>query len=102
MATLYQDNEKFVLGRNDTKILLALLKGPSSGYQIASQCQLDDNSTTRMSNGSLRPALLRLQEMSLVSNGSNNYQITPLGREVLQWEVDRLNRLIKLARGREN
>jgi DNA-binding PadR family transcriptional regulator len=102
MAIINSDGEQITLSRNDTKILIALLVGPMSGYEVASQCQQDEDSWARLSNGALRPALARLAGMSFIEVVPTNrsYKITSLGCQVLDWEVDRLGALVKLAKSR--
>jgi DNA-binding PadR family transcriptional regulator len=70
-------------------------------YQIGSQCQKDAHDDRRMSNGALFPALKRLHEMCLLEKlPYGKFRITSLGREMLVWEIDRLNRMVKLVRKR--
>lgn len=101
MATLYEDGERIVLSGHDLKILIALLVGNMTGYQIKKQSQGDSSSEFRMSSGTLYPALARLKTMAFIGQNKNGtFKITSLGKQVLEWEIDHLEKMVKLARER--
>ena len=107
MATTREEGERITLSKLDTSILVALLERPISGYVIARQCEADSDGVLSVSNGTLFPALKRLEEMNFIhpkgepvagpGKPKQVYQITSLGREVLSWEIRRLDKLVKLA-----
>lgn len=99
------ESEGIKLNRLDTRILIALLCGGMNGYQLARRCEADLGDGAELSNGSLYPALARLQAQLLVeavklANGDRVYKLTPTGRLVIGWEVSGLQRLVRVARER--
>jgi DNA-binding PadR family transcriptional regulator len=99
MATTQEDGERIVLGRNDIQILNALLYGQMKGYEIVSQCQLDTGGS-RMSTGAFYPAIRGLVAMHAVAKTGDEYKITRIGQQLLTWELERLERQVKLIRQR--
>ena len=110
MATTREDGERITLSKLDTSILVALLDQPLDGYSIARQCEADSGGVLAISNGTMYPALNRLKVMHFIHSlgkplpgpgkPRQAYQITPLGREVLSWELGRLQKLVKIASDR--
>ncbi len=108
---LFQD-ETIRLTIKEISILSVLAQGPTNGYAIAKRCAEDSGNLRPMSRGSLYPALGRLELARLIqkvvrTDGTPNpgkprvvYELTPIGRVVLEWNLDSLARLVELARER--
>jgi DNA-binding PadR family transcriptional regulator len=91
-------------------ILLALVDGHRHGYGIIRDVEERTDGTLRLGTGTLYTALARLDELGLVDESTRRpaahedderrkyYQLTALGRAVLQAETDRLNALVRHAR----
>ena len=60
--------EDYQLSNRELRILLALAAGPSSGYGVAEQYQEDAHDELKLSNGTLFPALKRLEVSARVLN----------------------------------
>jgi PadR family transcriptional regulator, regulatory protein PadR len=91
----------------ETRILAALIEEPLNAYQLARQCEADAGFRVGVSNGSLYPALKRLQEGKMIedygaSKGSANkkYRLTGVGRLVLDWEWAALKDFVRTIDGR--
>lgn len=89
--------------------MIALLKGRMNKYYLGQQWMFDNREEYKMSNGTLYPALKRLIAMHLViestaeidkSNSGPEYEVTSIGREVLSWELMRLQDQINLGKER--
>ena len=111
MPTSYRDEDRFRLRLNETErvLLIALLKGKMNKYYLGQQWMLDNREEYRMSNGTLYPALKRLIAMGLVmdhpgipekASSGADYEVTSIGREVLSWELMRLQDQINLGKER--
>ena len=83
-------------GTLDMLILKCLLREPQHGYAIAKWIQSTTNDALQIEEGSLYPALHRMQRREWLSSEwgtseSNRkakyYQLTPLGRAQLKQEV---------------
>ncbi len=70
---------------------------------------LDNREDEKISNGTLYPAIKRLQVMGLIveykgevekSTSGPEYEVTSIGREVLSWELMRLQDQINLGKDR--
>ena len=92
-------------------ILLAVADGEQHGYAIAQAVESLTDGTVRMGPGTLYGSIGRmvtsgLLEESSRARGRNDderrrfYRLTPLGRRVLEAEVDRLARVVALARSK--
>jgi len=91
-------------------ILLALVDGHRHGYGIIRDVEERTAGTLRLGTGTLYTALGRLEELQLVDESARRaargddderrkyYQLTGLGRAVLQAEIDRLDALVRHAR----
>lgn len=99
------EHDEIKLNWLDTRILVALLCGAMNGYQLARQCEADLGDGAELSNGSLYPALTRLQAQMLVevvklADRGRVYKLTATGRLVIGWEITSLHRLTGTARER--
>jgi len=82
----------------DVKFLLVLLMGPRNPYQIARQAESDSKPGSRISNSSFQRVVKRLKHAGLIEAQDNGYfRLTPNGRLVLDWELERYQKLIDLA-----
>jgi DNA-binding PadR family transcriptional regulator len=91
-------------------ILLALVDGHRHGYGIIRDVEERTDGALRLGTGTLYTALARLEDLTLVDESARRaaaheddrrrkyYQLTALGRAVLQAETDRLNALVRHAR----
>jgi DNA-binding PadR family transcriptional regulator len=110
--TSSQDARRFVpLSAPQFNILLALADEDRHGYGIILEIADRTAGALRLGTGTLYTALAGLAETGLVA-GSNRprpggpghderrryYRLTPLGRAVLQLEVERLDGLVRQAR----
>jgi PadR family transcriptional regulator, regulatory protein PadR len=109
MATTSEGGEKVILSTFDTRILLALLIGSMTGYEIARQCELDIKEQQKASNGTIYPALKSLEQCSFVEiidtpnrpgKKPKVYKITSIGKLVLSWKIDNLKEIIRLYKAR--
>lgn len=100
MATTLDDGEFIKISGMDTRILLALLKGPMGSYEIGRQCEKDTG--LPVTHGTLYPSLKRLERMYFVNKAAGSgknahvYRISSLGRQVLEWEIGSMKRMTKL------
>src|SRR5215212_6459893 len=83
-------------GTLDILILQTLTAGPRHGYAIARWLAAESADTVRVEEGSLYPALYRLEERGLVSSewrssdggrAAKFYKLTPQGRKHLRIET---------------
>jgi DNA-binding PadR family transcriptional regulator len=98
MARIIESRDQIILSRNDIRVLLALLRGRMNSYQIS--LQIHEDSKFQISNGALRPSLARLKAMSLIGQKDRLYRITPLGKDLLRLELDRLDHIATIGRER--
>ena len=100
--------EDYQLSNRELRILLALAAGPSSGYGVAEQYREDAHDELKLSNGTLFPALKRLEDMGLITAesaagrgvGRKMYQLTRRGRMQLTLDLAALEHLARLGRER--
>ena len=94
-------------GTLDILILKALSWGPMHGYAVASWIERVTDDVLRIEEGSLYPALHRLEERDLVTAGwgvsDNNrrakfYRLTPQGRQHLRSESSSWSRYADAVR----
>lgn len=90
-------------------ILLALAGGPLHGYGVLRDVRERTDGAVRLGTGTLYTAIARLDALGLVQESGRRpaakhdddrrtyYQLTPLGRSVLQAETARLEALVRLA-----
>lgn len=111
MPTSYQNDDRYRLRLTETErvLLIALLKGRMNKYFLGQQWLLDSREEYRISNGTLYPAIKRLKAMSLIeeykgevekSSSGPEFEVTSIGREVLSWELMRLQDQINLGKER--
>lgn len=94
-------------------ILLSLAPGPRHGYAIMKDVRALSRNRVELSTGTLYSALKRLLDQNwirrtedpdpIAASGSRVrkvYILTDLGNNILQAEVDRLQSLVGVARGR--
>ena len=92
------------------QILLALGSGASHGYGIGKEIEGRSSGRLKPTTGSLYQALKRLKDDGLIEstdpkeeNGDTRrkyFQLTPLGRQVMALEAERLAELVAVARER--
>ena len=104
------DSQEFLPLREPTFfILLSISTGQKHGYAILQEVETLSKGKIRLSNGTLYGALTRLQGEGLIERIPSNepgtsgkprkaYQLTKIGMEVLQAEIDRLALLVNTAR----
>jgi DNA-binding PadR family transcriptional regulator len=101
------DAQRFVpLSAPQFNILLALTDDDRHGYGIILEIADRSGGAVRLGTGTLYTALAGLADSGLVveTNRSHDdarrryYHLTPLGRAVLQLEVERLDSLVRQAR----
>ena len=89
-------------GTLDLLVLSTLHRGPLHGFGIAQRIQQDSDELLRVEEGSLYPALRRLEQSGLLAgewresdNGrrARYYQLTPRGRRQLALERDSWQRV---------
>jgi len=90
-------------------ILLALGEGPSHGYAIGKYAEERTGGKLKPTTGGLYQALRRLGDDGLVARAEAGagessdarrqyFQLTPLGRQVLQAELARLQEILAVAK----
>lgn len=93
---------ELVQGTLDMLVLKTLIRGPMHGYGIAQSIQQVSEDVLRVEEGSLYPALHRLELDGLLDSewgqSENNrrakfYRLTARGRKALAAEADNWNRL---------
>ena len=91
-------------GTLDLLILRTLVRGPQHGYGIAVHIQLASDEVLRVEEGSLYPALHRIEQAGWISSewgtsGNNRkakyYRLTAAGRKQLAREEDGWERLTR-------
>ena len=91
-------------GTLDLLILTVLRRRPEHGYGIAAQIQIISNDVLRVEEGSLYPALHRMEQAGWIAAGwqvtANNrrarlYRITRAGQKRLDEQHEKWNRLTK-------
>ena len=91
-----------LLGTLDMLILKAVSLGPLHGYGVLLRIQQISNHQLEIQQGSLYPALYRLEHQGLIASewgeSENNrkakfYRLTAAGRKKLQSETDNWNRM---------
>jgi DNA-binding PadR family transcriptional regulator len=92
-------------------ILLSLAPGPRHGYAILKEVESLSESRVKMSTGTLYGAIERLLEQDWIQrvddpipNDTNRerkaYKLTELGHKALNVEIERLGKLVSVARSR--
>jgi DNA-binding PadR family transcriptional regulator len=93
-------------------ILLALADGEQHGYAVAQAVEALTEGTVRMGPGTLYGSIGRMVASGLIEESTRPrarsgdderrrfYRLTTLGRRVLEFEADRLARVVALARAK--
>jgi PadR family transcriptional regulator PadR len=85
-------------------VLRSLLSGPNHGYAITTRIHQQSQEVLKIEEGSLYPALYRLEEQGLIESEWNTtennrrarfYKLTRKGRQAAQAELDSWTRLSK-------
>ena len=97
------EQAEMLQGTLDMLVLQSLLFGPSHGYTIARVIQQRSDELLRVGQGSLYPALQRLEDRKWIASfwgtSENNrkaryYRLTPVGRQQLAEETSRWQQLV--------
>jgi transcriptional regulator len=97
------DQSEMLQGTLDMLVLQSLLLGPAHGYTIARLIQQRSDEMLKVGQGSLYPALQRLEDRAWIASfwgtsESNRkaryYRLTPLGRQQLSEEASRWAQLV--------
>lgn len=86
-------------------ILLSLTEKPRHGYALMQDIESLSHGRVRLSTGTLYGALRRLLEDHWIerfeqkdtSRDKQAYRLTPAGRKQLQWELERMRQLTRVA-----
>ena len=113
MDTTTEIQSNLPLTETTLYILLSLAPGPRHGYAIMKDVRALSRDRVELSTGTLYSALKRLLDQGWIrraedpdpeaANGGRvrkSYVLTDLGSSILQAEVERLQGLISVARGR--
>ena len=101
--SMYNDDRGLLQGTLDLLILKTLSWGPAHGYGIASWIERITDDALRVEEGSLYPALHRMERKGLIEaswgSSENNrkakfYALTPVGRDYLSQKVAGWDRLV--------
>ena len=97
------EQAEMLQGTLDMLVLQSLLFGPSHGYTIARVIQQRSDELLKVGQGSLYPALQRLEDRKWIASfwgtSENNrkaryYRLTPAGRQQLAEETSRWQQLV--------
>jgi DNA-binding PadR family transcriptional regulator len=107
MATYRVHRNALNLSSLEMRILVSLLVGPMTGYEVAQQAELDfGEQSGSLSRGAIYPATRKLEQYGVIEKYDSDiskrqvYQISRFGREVLALELGRQQTLIQLGRER--
>jgi PadR family transcriptional regulator PadR len=98
------DQAEMLQGTLDMLVLQSLLFGPAHGYTIARLIQQRSDEQLQVGQGSLYPALHRLEDRTWIASfwgtSENNrkaryYRLTPAGRRQLAAETSRWEQLVR-------
>jgi transcriptional regulator len=98
------DQAEMLQGTLDMLVLQSLLLGPAHGYTIARTIQQRSDDQLQVGQGSLYPALHRLEDRKWIASfwgtSENNrraryYRLTPAGRRQLLAETTRWEQLVR-------
>jgi transcriptional regulator len=104
MGSKKESRGELVQGTLDMLILKTLTRGPQHGYGIAQVIRQASDEVLRVEEGSLYPALHRLEVEGLIDSewgqSANNrrakyYRLSALGRKQLTKEADNWSRLAR-------
>lgn len=99
-----KESQEMLQGTLDMLILRTLLFGPAHGHTIAHAIEHASEEVLQVEQGSLYPALHRLEDRGWVSSSwgtsENNrkakyYKLTPAGRKQLHVETSRWRQMVK-------
>ncbi len=102
LRTMAQSKQNLIQGTLAMLILRSLARGPLHGYEIAQRIQQSSEDVLKVEEGSLYPALYRLEEQGWVEAewgaSENNrrakyYKLTRAGRKQLAVETSNWERL---------
>jgi PadR family transcriptional regulator PadR len=102
--TKHQENQEILQGTLDMLILRTLIIGPAHGHTIAHAIERASEEVLQVEQGSLYPALHRLEDRGWVASNwgtsENNrkakyYKLTPAGRRQLLVETSRWRQMVK-------
>jgi len=86
------------------QILVALSAGRSTGYDVMRRVKEDTHGEMTLRQSTVYPALTRLRKLYCVNEDGNEnfrmYELTEVGAQVLEWELERVEAVAKLGRGR--
>jgi DNA-binding PadR family transcriptional regulator len=106
MSALKRDPSPFLpLTAAAFHVLLALADGPKHGYLILKDVAERTNGDVRLSTGTLYGLIKRFLDEELIIETTPDderrrpYKLTARGREVAQAEAERLERMVRAARG---
>jgi DNA-binding PadR family transcriptional regulator len=109
MANLLEASDYIKISALDVRVLVALLKGKMNSYEVARQVESDDSSGVRVTNNPLYSSMRSLEALGCIQQvhnsayqprNSKTYEITSLGRQLLNQELKRISHLLSLARKR--
>ena len=98
-----RDQAEMLQGTLDMLVLQSLLLGPAHGYTIARVIHHRSDDLLQVGQGSLYPALQRLEDRKWIASfwgtSENNrkaryYRLTPLGRKQLTAETNKWKQLV--------
>ena len=97
------EQAEMLQGTLDMLVLQSLLFGPAHGYTIARVIEQRSDALLKVGQGSLYPALQRLEDRAWIASfwgtSENNrkaryYRLTPLGKRQLTDEIDKWQQLV--------
>ena len=101
MSILTEDGDRISPSHLDVRVLIALSNTSLNSYQIVRHALSDADNHRIISNGSIRPSIARLEASGLIKReDAGYYSLTSLGADVLEIELKRLERLVRLAQRR--
>jgi DNA-binding PadR family transcriptional regulator len=109
MKSKSNDNDDRIrLTELERVLLIALLKGKMTKYELARQMEEDNDEYVRFSNGTIYPALKRMISAGMVGEldaivrqkPGNVYTITSIGKEFLSYSILELQEQIQRAKER--
>src|SRR5215468_5359605 len=98
-----REKDELLPGTLEMLILKTLLRGPMHGYGIAQNIQQTSEDILQVEEGSLYPALQRMQikgwltsewQMTELNRKARFYKLTRDGRQQLETEISKFHRII--------
>ena len=102
MLRKQRDKDEFMPGTLEMLILKTVARSPMHGYAIAQSIQQTSDEILQVEEGSLYPALQRMQikgwltsewQMTELNRKARFYQLTAEGREQLETEMKKFGRI---------